>query len=62
MESVIKWQTGMPKEEGEYLVTLQTPNGNEVACIIFEEYGWFGNGNCKVTAWYPLSEIEPYKE
>ena len=35
MESVIKWQTGEPKEEGEYLVTLF--NGeitfNEYCCI-----------------------------
>lgn len=22
MESIIKWQTGKPKEEGEYLVTI----------------------------------------
>ena len=62
MKREIKWQTGVPKEEGEYLVTLQTPNGNEVVCINFEEYGWFGNGNCKVIAWCPLSEIEPYME
>lgn len=60
MESVVKWHTGVPKEEGEYLVTLQTPNGNEVAYIGFEEYGWFGNGNCKVIAWCPLSEIESF--
>ena len=60
MESVIKWHTGVPKEEGEYLATLQTPNGNEVAYIGFAEYGWFGNGSCKVIAWCPLNEIEPF--
>jgi hypothetical protein len=62
MESIIKWRTGVPKEEGEYLVTLQTPDGNEVACISFEEYGWFGNGDYKVIAWCPMDEIKPYKE
>ena len=62
MESIIKWRTGLPEEEDEYLVTLQTPNGNEVAYISFEEYGWCGNGNCEVIAWCPLREIKPVVE
>ena len=62
MESVIKWQTGTPKEEGEYLVTLKTLKGVIVDCLSFEEYGWNLAINCKVVAWCPLSDIEPYKE
>ena len=62
MKSVIKWRTGVPKEEGEYLVTLKTLKGIVVDCLEFEEYGWCGNGNCKVIAWCPLSEIEAYNE
>lgn len=62
MESVIKWKTGTPKEEGEYLVTLKTLKGVIVDRLEFEEYGWNLATNCKVIAWCPLSDIEPYKE
>lgn len=36
MESKIKWQTGMPKEKGDYLVTLK--NG----CVKFDCLGVAG--------------------
>lgn len=68
MESVIKWQTGTPDEEGEYLVTLR--NGD----VVFDEYFSYtdSDGNeyflwrsCDddddIIAWCPLSKIEPYK-
>lgn len=60
MESVIKWQTGEPKETGLYLVTK--PN-----LIIDTNYyeagiGWRVLNKTLVTAWCKLSDIEPYKE
>ena len=65
MESVIKWQTGEPKEEGEYLVSLEDGSvcrdecrklyfGDEKQCWVYNEG--------EVTAWWKLSDIEPYKE
>ena len=61
--SVIKWQTGNPKEGGYYLIT--TTNGRidtdhwriflNISC--WEYYNKFG-----VVAWCKLSDIEPYKE
>lgn len=67
MESVIKWQTGEPKEEGCYLVTYQILHEKCIEKFIevteYEEYGWSNtSASCKVVAWCPLSEIEPYKE
>mgnify|MGYP003462296855 CR=1 FL=1 len=68
MGSVIKWHTGTPDEEGEYLVTLR--NGD----VVFDEYFSYtdSDGNedflwrsCDddddIIAWCPLSKIEPYK-
>lgn len=61
MESVIKWQTGEPKEEGRYIVT--TIDGHIATAVyllndvhdkhFFDTY---------ITAWCKLSDIEPYKE
>ena len=82
MESVIKWQTGVPKEEGFYILTVKTKdtfekkrkkNGKVYIKYIdiprtvlaideyYLHYGW-KEKNHHVTAWCPLSEIEPYKE
>lgn len=65
MESVIKWQTGEPTEEREYLVSLEDGSvcrdewrklyfGDEKQCWVYNEG--------EVTAWCKLSDIEPYKE
>lgn len=57
MESVIKWQTGVPKENGMYLVTTVD---NRVTICFFTAYNaWYLED---VIAWCPLSDIEPYKE
>ena len=63
MESVIKWQTGKPKESGAYLIT--TDSGN-----VFVGYWRVFSNNCDwdyrykfdVIAWCKLSDIEPYKK
>lgn len=69
MESVIKWQTGVPKETGAYIVTVQ---GGKV---FQSKYTYFYRDKCcyfvndygnpileRVLAWCPMSEIKPYKE
>jgi hypothetical protein len=65
--SIIHWQTGEPKESGEYLVNLI--NG-KVRVVEFYKYKvadkeyWDCipyNILC-VKAWCKLSDIEPYKE
>ena len=62
MESVIKWQTGEPKEEGEYLVTtLDGIVDYDVVYINSKGKMSFGNFD-NVLAWRKLSDIEPYKE
>lgn len=60
MESVIKWQTGKPKESGSYIVTLRFG--------LIEEDSWnniiqrWSRNNGEVIAWCKLSDIKPYKE
>lgn len=62
-ESVIKWQTGTPKESGEYLVSLEDGTvcrdewrklycDDEIQCWVYNEG--------EVIAWCKLSDIEPY--
>ena len=67
MERIIKWQTGEPKERGEYLVTLLS---GKVKVAEFYKYKvadkeyWdcIPYGIVGVKAWCKLSDIEPYKE
>ena len=60
-QSIINWQTGTPKEEGQYLVTLE--NG-EVRDMYYSTTLkiWILERLYEVIAWCKLSEIEPYKE
>ena len=61
MESLIKWQTGEPKEEGRYLVT--TIDGHIATAVMIKDDlhdKYFFNQYVK--AWCKLSDIEPYKE
>ena len=65
MESVIKWQTGEPKENGEYLVSLKDGSvcrdeWRELYCEDCVKCWVYNEG--EVTAWCKLSDIEPYKE
>lgn len=67
MESVIKWQTGEPKEEGFYLVTFCYSNNRKKGITKAEWYNkhWFIGLNYpqeEITAWCKLADIEPYKE
>jgi hypothetical protein len=68
MESVIKWQTGEPKEEGYYLVT--TNFGHVTLDHWMKKYNEGGsyydwslnNGYKEVRAWCNLNDIAPCKE
>lgn len=63
MESVIKWQTGFPGIEGEYLVTEDNGNVDTDCWVVLEHYSyWVGHRDDKVVAWCKVSDIEPYKE
>lgn len=61
MESVLKWQTGEPKEMGTYIIT--TDDG-EVRTIYFhpKEAVDLELFEIAVIAWCKLSDIQPYKE
>lgn len=76
MESVIKWKTGVPSEKGVYLVTYrfghyltEHPFQKVYTTSIGTSY-WDGfwhsyedeASDCKILAWCPISEIEPYEE
>ena len=67
----IKWQTGEPKKEGEYLVVVFGTK-IEVDYLfawddvkdgrIIKRFSWKENLLRNITAWCKLSDIEPYKE
>lgn len=63
MKRIIKWQTGFPNIEGEYLIT-ETNSVVSVDCwCVLEHYQyWTRHRDNEVVAWCKLSEIEPYKE
>ena len=67
MESIIKWQTGEPKEDDVYFVSLVL--GKSVVTTFLEYYRgvWINFKRAEfpseyVIAWCKLSDIEPYKE
>lgn len=76
MESVIKWQTGKPKENGSYLVTFKycyfddLNTGERLYETVIGQTYWDGfwhnyhdnRSGCKIIAWCKVSDIEPYKE
>lgn len=68
MESKIKWQTGNPKHDGEYIITSFDSLQKIHICRVLEKVGYkWMNGNlevknCNIKAWCKLSDIEPYKE
>lgn len=62
MESVIKWQTGEPKERGSYIVSIKGLDANYVTCDVYvHETGWCHWKKEEIIAWFKLSDIEPYK-
>lgn len=63
MGSVIKWQTGLPNAEGEYLITEDNGDVTVDCWCKLEHYQyWTQHRDDEVIAWCKLDEIEPYKE
>ena len=62
MENIIKWRTGFPDIEGEYLITEDNGEITTDCWCVLEHYSyWVHHRADEVVAWYKLSEIEPYK-
>ena len=68
MESVIKWQTGVPEEEGMYIISTDGQvKVSECIMVDIEEQDcesivWREFDDEDIAAWCKLSDIEPYKE
>ena len=67
MESVIKWQTGEPKESGVYIVSISTETEKGVTFFNWDNtekkflfVDFFPD--ITILAWCKLSDIQPYKE
>ena len=64
MESVIKWQTGEPKEVAHCLVSTHL-GSVKILTWLPSIKCWVSHGlekHYNVSAWCKLSDIEPYKE
>lgn len=67
MESTIKWQTGTPKYDGYYIVTILLSDGRPFVTSMFRAgYHWYTPDGKRVsdqglvTAWFRLRDIKPY--
>lgn len=61
MESVIKWQIGVPTKKGRYILSIKGGKIDTDNWSIHTK-NWYHYNNNYVIAWCPLSEIKPYKE
>lgn len=67
MESVIKWQIGIPQYTGKYLITDKYGHTDVDYWYNTDdahkgEAGWYQHYEEDVIAWCELCEIESYKE
>ena len=69
MESIIKWRTGVPKgRHGKFIITYNYFDcfTKYVTTAIREGDTWYDTNydrlRVDVIAWYPIDDIEPYKE
>lgn len=62
-QSIVKWQTGEPKESGSYLVFIKGEFSDYTTFAMYNTLtGWYHWKKEEITAWCKLSDIEPYKE
>lgn len=68
MESVIKWQTGKPKEEGWYLATCKNDEHESFVALVYcDGSKWNANlgrnlrKEVVIECWVKISSIEPGK-
>lgn len=69
MESTIEWQTGTPKCDGYYIVTVLLPSGRSFVSSTYRAGDfWYTLDGKKVpdwqvvVAWFRMSDIQPYRE
>lgn len=62
MESIIKWQTGIPTKKGRYILSLKGSKKIDTDNWSIYTKKWYHYNNNYVIAWCKLSDIEPYKE
>lgn len=65
-KSVIKWQTGEPKERGSYIVTYRHDSKDHITALYYVGGSWLSGDydevqKDKVIAWCNLNDIEPFK-
>ena len=59
----VKWQIGVPKESGMYLVTIRGEYSIFTQCARFGCLtGWSYFNEGEILAWCKFSDIKPYKE
>lgn len=67
-QSIVKWHTGEPRQDGLYIVTYFDFVQKVNICRVLEKVGYrWINGSievreCNIKAWCKLSDIKPYKE
>ena len=63
--SIVRWQTGEPKEEGDYLTTRKSEDGKTYVCYNFwvdKKWAAVPCDHSITIAWYRIDDLEPYKE
>ena len=65
--SIVHWKTGVPEEEGMYIISLTNGRVKVSECILVdtedcESLVWREFDDEDIAAWCKLSDIEPYKE
>lgn len=67
MESIIKWNTGTPTVEGEYLVVINKEQVLHDYLIVWNDFArgqiakrsiWRNNDRKNITAWCKISDIK----
>ena len=70
MDSIVKWQEGIPKTNGTYLVTYNICTGGTTYCACLE---WCGNhwyytatttsaSDINILAWCKITNIKPFSK
>ena len=68
MENIIKWQTGTPNYNGNYLITYRHFDCDPKYVMVAIRGGnsWYNTTydslRVDVLAWYPIANIKPYEE
>lgn len=61
-EMLLKWRTGRPKEEGFYMVTVESDGFRFVSKDYFDGKTWDNFSDKTIKAWIRRSEITPFRD